>query len=149
MKLATVLVIVLPALAVAQTPTGNVLRASITTTCAGSPCSGTAPSADTDGFPVSQRRALALRLCAASGQSLSGGGALDVYSGDEDDGLWSLNPALAITVPASAAGKRCVIVLSDTEVLVGFGRVAVVPNAVPLSGGNLTLKYITRVKVLP
>lgn len=137
--------------AMAQTPAGNVFRIpEQTTSCAASPCSGSAPSASTDGRNVAQGRAISVRLCAASGQTLSGAGTLDVYAYDEDDGLWSLNPALAITMPASASGRRCIMVLDDREVLVGFGRVAIVPNAVTISAATtLSVKIYVRVKEQP
>ena len=134
----------------AYTPPGNVLRATLSTECASSPCSGTAPSADTDGRSIAQSRSVSIRLCAASGQTLSGGGTLDVYAWDEDDELWAISPELAITVPAAASGQRCAIVMTDAEVLLGFGRVAVVPNAVTFSGGSsLAVKYYVRVKEQP
>lgn len=146
----TLAVALLALTAEAQTPPGNVLRATVTTSCSGSPCSGSAPSASTDGRSIAQARSISVRLCAASGQTLSGGGTLDVYGWDEDDELWAVSPSLAITVPASASGARCAIVMADAEVLVAFGRVAVVPNAVTISGGaSLGVKIYVRVKVQP
>jgi hypothetical protein len=138
-------------IAVAQTPTGNVFRLpEQTTTCVGSPCSGAAPSGATDGRNIAQARAISVRLCAASGQTLSGAGTLDVYLYDEDDGLWSLAPLSEIEVPADCASKRCCEVLEDRDVLVGFGRVAVVPNAVTVSAATtLSVKIKIRVKEQP
>lgn len=135
--------------AYAQTPPGNVIRATKTVTCGGSPCSGSAPSANTDGASLAQMRAISIRLCADSGEILSGGGSLYVYSMDEVDELWSIVPELELTVDASAASKRCTIILSDREIPLGTGRVAVVPNAVTLSGGDLTIMYLRRTKALP
>lgn len=140
---------VLSVVAYAQTPPGNVLRATKVVTCAGSPCTGSAPSANTDGATLAQMRAIAIRLCADSGETLSGAGALEVYSMDEVDEIWSIVPELELTVDASAASKRCTIVLSDREMPLGTGRVAVVPSAVTLSGGNITLTYMRRTKALP
>ena len=139
----------LSAVAYAQTPPGNAIRATKTVTCAGSPCSGSAPSANTDGASIAQMRAIAIRLCADSGQTLSGAGGLYVYSMDEVDELWSIVPELEITVDASVASKRCAIILSDRDMPMGTGRTAVVPNAVTLSGGNLTIQYLRRTKALP
>jgi hypothetical protein len=134
----------------AQTPPGNVLRATIPTACGGSPCSGTAPTTSADGRSIAQSRSISVRLCAALGQTLSGGGTLDVYAWDEDDELWALSPSLAVTVPAAASGVRCAFVMADAEVLVGFGRVAVVPNAVTFSGGaTIAVKIYVRVKEQP
>ena len=142
-------IVALSAVAYAQTPPGNVIRATKTVSCAGSPCSGSAPSANTDGASLAQMRAIAIRLCAASGQTLSGAGTLEVYSMDELDELWSIVPELELSVDASAASKRCTIVLSDREMPLGTGRVAVVPSAVTLSGGDLTVTYLRRTKALP
>lgn len=132
-----------------QTPPGNVLRATKVVSCVGSPCTGSAPSANTDGATLAQMRAIAIRLCAASGQTLSGAGTLEVYFMDEVDELWSIVPELELTVDASAASKRCTMVLSDREMPLGTGRVAVVPSAVTLSGGDLTITYMRRTKALP
>jgi hypothetical protein len=142
------MVLVVP-LAYAYTPPGNVLKATATVTCAGSPCTGAAPNATTDGATLAQMRSISIRLCADSGQTLSGGGTLDVYAMDEADGLWSLVPELEITIDASVASDRCAIVLSDRDTPLGWGRVSVVPNAVTLSSGNLTISYYRRAKALP
>jgi hypothetical protein len=148
--LLAVAVLVMASLAHAATPPGNVFRGTITTACGGSPCSGSAPTLSTDGRDIAQARSITVRLCAASGQTLSGAGALDVYAWDEDDELWALSPTLAITVPAAAAGDRCAVVMADAEVLVGFGRVTAVPNAVTISGGaSLAVKIYVRVKEQP
>lgn len=144
-----ILAVALSATAYSQTPPGNVLRATKVVSCASSPCSGAAPSADTDGASLAQMRAIAIRLCADSGETLSGGGGLYVYSMDEVDELWSIVPELELTIDASAASKRCSIVLSDKEIPLGTGRTAVVPNAVTLSGGDLTITYLRRTKALP
>lgn len=133
----------------AQTPTGNILRTTGSVTCAGSPCTGSAPNATTDGATLAQLRAMSIRLCADSGQTLSGAGTLDVYSMDEADSIWSIVPDLEITLDAKVNGKRCAVVLSDRETPLGTNRVAVVPNAVTLSGGNLTIIYARRTKALP
>jgi hypothetical protein len=46
-------------------------------------------------------------------------------------------------------GSRSAVVLSDRETPLGTNRVAIVPNAVTLSGGNLTITYARRTKALP
>lgn len=134
----------------AQTAPGVVLRnPSFPTTCGGSPCTGAAPTLATDGRTLVNGSGVKVRLCADSGQTLSGAGTLDVYFFDEDDSLWALVPSLAITVPAAASGDRCVVVLTDAVTTVPTGRVAVVPNAVTLSGGNLNVKIYVTVKKAP
>jgi hypothetical protein len=141
--------LVLVPVAHAATPPGNIFRLAETVTCAGSPCSGTAPNDNADGADISQMRAITIRLCAASGQTLSGAGTLDVYAMDETDELWSLVPELEITVDPALASDRCGIVLSDRDIPIGWGRVAAVPNGVTLSSGNLTVTYVRRVKEQP
>lgn len=146
----TLVWIATPSQAMAQTAPGTVLRnPSFITTCGGSPCTGTAPTLTTDGRTLVNGSGVRVRLCADSGQTLSGAGTLDVYFFDEDDSLWALVPSLAITVPAGASGDRCVVVLADHATTVPTGRVGVVPNAVTLSAGNLSVKVYVTVKKAP
>lgn len=134
----------------AQTAPGTVLRnPSFSTTCGASPCTGSAPTLSTDGRTLVNGSGVKVRLCADSGETLSGAGTMDVYAYDEDDGLWALVPSLALTIPAAASGARCVYVLEDRATTVPTGRVAIVPNAATLSGGNLSVKIYVTVKKAP
>lgn len=119
---------------------GKVRRVAMTTTCGGSPCSGAAPSAASDGVSLQFATGLRLRLCADSGQTLSGAGAIAVYVRDETDGLWTRVPALDKTVPASASGLRC-IGWDENAVQLPYGSVVYIPAGVTESGGNLTVSH--------
>jgi hypothetical protein len=132
----------------AQTLPGRTRAVTGTTVCASTTCSGTAPTNGdaTVGVSLQQGYALRYRLCAPTGQTLSGAGTLDVYVYDENDGIWALVPGLAKTVPTSASGKQC-IGFEEAENGVPFGRVLLVPNAVTLSStGILSIKHYVATK---
>lgn len=124
----------------AQTLPGRVRRFSATTTCGSTTCSGTAPSAASDGVGLQTGTGLRIRLCADSGQTLSGAGTLSAYVRDETDGLWSRVPALDKTVPGGASGLRCVG-WDENAVLLPYGATVYVPASVTVSGGNLTVTH--------
>src|SRR5512134_3082044 len=113
----------------AQTLGGIVRRVAATTSCGSTTCSGSAPTGSTDGASLQQATAIRVRLCAASGQTLSGAGTLAVYVRDETDGLWARVAALDKTVPASASGLRC-IGWDEGINGVPYGSVAYVPASV-------------------
>lgn len=122
------------------TLSGKVRRVSTATTCAGSPCSGAAPSAASDGISLQYATGLRLRLCADSGQTLSGAGTLSAYVRDETDGIWTRVPALDKTVPASASGLRCVG-WDENVVQLPYGAAVYVATGVTLSGGNIAVAH--------
>lgn len=124
----------------AQTLPGRVRRFPATTTCGSTTCSGTAPSAASDGVSLQAATGLRLRLCADSGQTLSGAGTLSAYVRDETDGLWTRVPALDKTVPGGASGLRCVG-WDENSVLLPYGATVYIPASVTVSGGNLTVSH--------
>lgn len=92
-----------------------------------------------DGFRVS--------VCAASGQTLSGGGNLNAYLYNYDTALWQRNPGLdwAISVTAtSCSGALCRCqVFPDQVVAAALGsRVLYAPNAVTISSGTTVVVRI-------
>lgn len=140
MRFAMLLFLLFPLLASAQTLPGRVRRFPAATTCGSTTCSGSAPSAASDGVALQAATGLRLRLCADSGQTLSGAGTLSAYVRDETDGLWTRVPALDKTVPASASGLRCVG-WDENAVLLPYGATVYVPAGVTVSGGNLTVTH--------
>lgn len=100
-----------------------------------------APSAVTDGMFLKDVVGYRLTVCAASGQTLSGAGALRAWYYSYESGVWGRNPTLdqTITVTAtSCAGAACRCqTFPDFEVVANQGgRVLFATDAVTVSGGT-------------
>lgn len=103
---------------------------------------GTAPTTSaTDGMPAIGLTSYEVMLVADSGQTLSGAGTVDCYEFDEPHAVWVLKPSMVMTVPASASGKRRIL-LDSINVNGGRGRIKHVTNGVTISSGSVTLVQI-------
>ena len=98
-----------------------------------------APTLSTEGVSLGSARGLRVTLCAASGQTLSGAGALRAYYSPSGT-IWSRNSGLDLAVPGDAAGKAC-WTFPDVEVLVRTGRVLFAADGVTVSGGTTVTLY--------
>ena len=105
---------------------------------AGTTCD--APTAATDGVALMDVSSIAVQVCADSGQTITDGAGLDVYYYDPVSALWGKS-ALALTV---ATGARCAWAEGDSPghgipILARRGRIAIIPNAMTVSSGGLTV----------
>lgn len=106
--------------------------------CTAGSCSRSSnPSASTDGMALGSARGWRVTVCAASGQTLSGGGTVQIWAMDPDiDGngtaLWGRNTALDFT-PDS--GVRCTFRDFKADVRLNGWRVQPVASSVTVSGG--------------
>jgi len=97
-----------------------------------------APTLSTEGEPLDNVYSYRIILCANSGQTLSGGGTLQMWHYNTSTG-WARNSGLDLTVTATSV--RC---QAFPDVLVGppYGRFLAAPNAVTVSGGTTpTVRY--------
>lgn len=91
-----------------------------------------APTSAADGLDLAKVRGYRVTICAASGQTLTGG-ALQAWYYEPIQQLWSrASSTLDETVPS---GTRCKT-FDDVETLVRFGRVLYATSAVTVSGGT-------------
>lgn len=105
-------------------------------TCSVGSCSGTAPSGPNEGMILFGVVSYRLTICAAAGQTLSGGGTVLAYRYDGAEGLWPPNHYLDQAVPSTASGQRC-HTFPDFIVIGGqTGRVRFVASSVTVSGGT-------------
>ena len=121
--------------------------AETVTVAAGSATRSTPPSTTADGMALGGVRSFRITVCAASGQTLSGAGSVQMWLYDPVAALWTRNPGLdqTITVTAtSCAGAACQcqafpdLVAGNNNM--GF-RVEPYLNAVTVSGGaNVTVR---------
>lgn len=132
-----------PALAFAAAATWSSASTSETRSVKGVCAAGTscdAPSAATDGMNLSVVRFIAVQACADSGQTITDGASADVYYYDADSGLWGKSD-LSLSFPT---GARCSWAEGNSPghglpILAARGRIAIVPNAMAVSSGGLTL----------
>ena len=97
-----------------------------------------APSLATDGQTLSQARNLRVTLCAGTGETLSGAGALRAWYMTPGN-TWSRTPELDLSV--STSGVRC-HTWPDLEVGARAGRVLFAADGVTVSGGTtVTVRY--------
>lgn len=102
----------------------------------------------TNGAPTSLIAGASLRstggtritVAADAGQTLSGTGTFDVYYLQPTLGIWSLNPDLALSVPAAVSGLRS-WTAPDLPAAVPQGRIAIASNGVGVSSGGLSVYY--------
>lgn len=92
-----------------------------------------APTLTTEGLDLSDIAGFRVTVCAASGQTLAGAGALQAYVYDNDLALWTRNPSLDITI--STAGARC-LTFADIQTVVATGRGLFAATGVTVSGGT-------------
>lgn len=118
--------------------------ATITATCSASSCTGTAFASLTasDGAFLGDMRSFRITICVDSGQTLSGGGTLEIgylsplqtYN-NSGTAVWSQNKSLTLNVTSTA---RCET-FPDQRVWAERGRLYVRANAVTASAGATTL----------
>jgi hypothetical protein len=117
------------------------------TTQTANSAAGNIPTAAGDGVSLKGQCLVSVQICAASGQTLSGGGTAVFWWLNETAvapataPVWSTlvegtNPALT-----SASGLRCVIIA--TREVAPFGRLYVEADTVTASGGSLTVNMQT------
>lgn len=101
-----------------------------------------APATATLGMALGGVKSFRLSVCAASGQTLTGAGTLDVWLYDSVDALWKLNTGLELAVDAS--GVRCQV-FPDFPVDVSKDGTRVLPatNSVTVSGGTTVVVRIS------
>jgi hypothetical protein len=99
-----------------------------------------APSSTTDGMDLTSVMAYRISLCAASGQTLTGG-ALQFWAMGTDS-LWGRNPLLDLTV---TGGQRCQV-WGDYQVAVPIGRMLPANSGVTVSGGTTATVRLEVVK---
>lgn len=86
-------------------------------------------------------------VCAASGQTLSGAGTIDVYNYNYTSGLWEFNKGLQMTITVGAtscsgAPCRCQV-FPDFTALARLGSLILpAANGVTVSGGTTVVVYI-------
>lgn len=118
---------------------------TITPTCTAGTCTDAALSTlgVTSGAFLGDMRSFRITVCAASGQTLSGAGTLEIgymsplatYTGGAG-AVWSLNKGLTLTVTSTLQCET----FPDQRVLVERGRLYVRANGVTVSGGaSLTI----------
>ncbi len=114
---------------------------TITATCAAGSCSGTAFSSvtETDGALVGDMRSFRITVCAESGQTLSGGGSIEIGYRVPALGVYAENKGLKLFM--SVSGARCE---SFPDFIVGPERGRVYPRAssVTVSGGTTLTIYV-------
>lgn len=93
-----------------------------------------APSLSTDGMSLGDVLGFRVSVCAASGQTLTGGGTLRAWLYHTDAGLWMRNPSLDLTV--SASGVRCQVFPDAQPVVLLSHRVYFASDTVTVSGGT-------------
>lgn len=96
------------------------------------------PPAATDGANLSESYALDIVVCAAEGETLSGGDGLHVYVRDPGAPDWAItNKVIKLKIMSPA--QRCASPTDDSPTLVGHpgvlrhGRIAIVPNGITAS----------------
>lgn len=106
-----------------------------------------APTLSTDGMSVKDIKGFRVKVCAPSGQTLAGAGAVNLYEFDPTSQLWGLNVGLnmPITVTAtSCSGSACRCqTFPGFEVDAPIGRILPAANAITLSGGSAVDIYVT------
>ena len=107
---------------------------------AGTSCD--APSAATDGMQLSGVAYVTVKVCADSGQTITDATSFDVYFYDYIDGLWAQWSSASLST--TKTGARCYVLEGDSPghgipILSRRGRIAVVPTAVAVSSGAITV----------
>jgi hypothetical protein len=104
---------------------------------------GTAPTAweSSNAFNLMNVDGYRIRVCAPSGQTLSGAGTLQIYTASTVDGAISRNPSIDETVSVTAtsctgAACRCQTFPDREQVAQQGGRLWAVPSGVTVSGGT-------------
>lgn len=94
----------LPALPALALPTRFLYETQALTRAAPTLASEGMSLLDATGAPV---RGYFVAVCAAVGQTLSGGGALRAWVYDVDEGVWMRNPDQDLVIGTTVAGQRC------------------------------------------
>jgi hypothetical protein len=107
---------------------------------AGTTCD--APSAATDGMQLSGVAYVVVKVCADSGQTITDAQSFDVYFYDYIDGVWAQWSSSSLST--TKTGARCYVLEGDSPghgipMLSRRGRIAVVPTAVAVSSGAVTV----------
>lgn len=139
MKKILALVLLVPSLAFAAAGTwapiaGLSRSTSFLCTQAGVTCD--APTTSANGTNLANVSAVAVTVCAASGQTLSGGGSLQAYLYDATTQVWARAPDLDLST--TVASVRC-LTFPAMYVPGSAGRIAWVTNAVTASTNNVTV----------
>jgi len=98
-----------------------------------------APTLDTEGFSVSAHTGYQLVVAAASGQTLSGAGALRCFVYDLFVHDWARCPDFDWTVPAGAASFRWCASKVFPNVTPRKGQISYIANGVTVSAGTIVV----------
>ena len=114
---------------------------SETTTVSGGVATASDPSGTALGIDIGRTTGFRLTICAASGQTLSGGGEVKIWLYNSQATLWADNPSLKRSVTSS---KRCEAFpdFDSSKIPINSSRVYAQPNGVSVSGGaSVTVYY--------
>ena len=111
---------------------------SETVTCAANSCTRAAPTSTAEGMSLYTVSSFRLEVCAASGQTLSGTGTVQIYWCNSVTGLCDRNPGLDVSVTATTRCQAFPDFLVTAR-LAFDSTVVAAPNGVGVSGGNLTV----------
>lgn len=100
--------------------------------CSAGSCTRSAPTLSTEGMSLIAVYGFRLKVCAASGQTLSGAGTLQAYAYDADEGVWTRNKDLDQLVTNTT---RCQT-FPDFRTELRADRVLFAASGVTVSGGS-------------
>lgn len=103
--------------------------------------SAAAPSAATDGIPLTGLKSVQITVSADSGQTLSGAGTIRVYLYDSTLGRWARCPELDMSVSTASVRDLAFAALSMDGERSG-ARAAFVPNSVTVSSGTTVRVHV-------
>ena len=95
----------------------------------------------TDGLNLNAVGAISVKICAASGQTITTKFAVKAYSFDPWYLDWIRDPDWDLSNPNGETGAQCQVVGTWT-VSGPIGRIAFVPSAGAVSSGNITIRII-------